>query len=162
MNNLLISRVFGTPCALLVALLGASALGSSALAQNRELGAGGELLEGVAAVVDNGVVLKSELTDRIGIVVLNMRKQQEQIPAEQRRPLPPQAVIEQQVLDQLVLRELQFQRAKKVGITVSDDMLNNALARVAENLGYTLEELPTVLASENLSAKVVSMTPSSD
>jgi peptidyl-prolyl cis-trans isomerase SurA len=97
------------------------------------------------------VVLKSELTDRVGIVVGNMRKQQEQQPAEQRRQLPPVPVIEQQVLDQLVLRELQLQRAKKVGITVSDDMLNNALARVAENLGYTLEELPTVLASENLS-----------
>ena len=101
-------------------------------------------------MVDNGVVLKSELTDRVGIVVGNMRKQQEQQPPEQRRQLPPQAVIEQQVLDQLVLRELQLQRAKKVGITVSDDMLNNALARVAENLGYTLEELPTVLATENL------------
>jgi peptidyl-prolyl cis-trans isomerase SurA len=151
MNNLLISRVFGTRGALLAVVLGATALGSSALAQDRELGAGGELLEGVAAVVDNGVVLKSELTDRVGIVVQNMRKQQEQQPAEQRRQLPPQAVVEQQVLDQLVLRELQLQRAKKVGITVSDDMLNNALARVAENLGYTLEELPTVLASENVS-----------
>ena len=142
-----ISRALGA----LVALLGLTVLGSSAFAQNRELGSGGELLEAVAAVVDNGVVLKSELTDRVGIVVGNMRKQQEQQPAEQRRQLPPVPVIEQQVLDQLVLRELQLQRAKKVGITVSDDMLNNALARVAENLGYTLEELPTVLASENLS-----------
>ena len=69
MNNLLISRVFGTRGALLAVVLGATALGSSALAQDRELGAGGELLEGVAAVVDNGVVLKSELTDRVGIVV---------------------------------------------------------------------------------------------
>jgi peptidyl-prolyl cis-trans isomerase SurA len=146
------SRAFGARAILLAAaLLGAAALGLSAFAQDRELGAGGELLDGVAAVVDNGVVLKSELTDRVGIVVGNMRKQQEQQPAEQRRQLPPVTVIEQQVLDQLVLRELQLQRAKKVGITVSDDMLNNALARVAENLGYTLEELPTVLASENLS-----------
>jgi peptidyl-prolyl cis-trans isomerase SurA len=146
------SRAFGARALLLAAaLLGAAALGARAFAQDRELGAGGELLDGVAAVVDNGVVLKSELTDRVGIVVGNMRKQQEQQPAEQRRQLPPVPVIEQQVLDQLVLRELQLQRAKKVGITVSDDMLNNALARVAENLGYTLEELPTVLASENLS-----------
>jgi peptidyl-prolyl cis-trans isomerase SurA len=59
------------------------------------------------------------------------------------------AVIEQQVLDQLILREIQLQRAERVGITVSDDMLNEALSRVAQNLGYTLEELPTVLAAEN-------------
>jgi peptidyl-prolyl cis-trans isomerase SurA len=150
-SNLETLWAVGARGALFAALLGAAALGSSASAQDRELGAGGELLEGVAAVVDNGVVLKSELADRVGIVTMNMRKQQEQQPAEQRRQLPPQPIIEQQVLDQLVLRELQLQRAKKVGITVSDDMLNNALARVAENLGYTLEELPTVLASENLS-----------
>jgi len=145
------SRAFGARGALFAALLCAAALSSRAFAQDRELGAGGELLEGVAAVVDNGVVLKSELTDRIGIVMLNMRRQQEQQPAEQRRPLPPPSVVETQVLDQLVLRELQLQRAKKVGITVSDDLLNQALSRVAENLGYTLEELPTVLAAQNVS-----------
>jgi peptidyl-prolyl cis-trans isomerase SurA len=60
------------------------------------------------------------------------------------------AIIEQQVLDQLILREIQLQRAERVGISVSDDMLNEALSRVAQNLGYTLEELPTVLAAENV------------
>ena len=54
------------------------------------------------------------------------------------------------MLDQLVLREIQLQRANRVGITVSDDTLNQALARVAQNLGYTLEELPAVLAGENI------------
>jgi peptidyl-prolyl cis-trans isomerase SurA len=135
----------------LVTALGAFVLGSSAFAQDRELGAGGELLDGVAAVVEEGVVLKSELASRIELVVANLRAQQEQQPAEQRRQLPPTSVLEQQVLDQLVLREIQLQRAKRIGITVSDDLLNQALARVAENLGYTLEELPAVLASENVS-----------
>jgi peptidyl-prolyl cis-trans isomerase SurA len=119
-------------------------------AQDRELGAGGELLEGVAAVVDDGVVLRSELSQRLELVVENLRKQQEEQPPEQRRPLPPVSIIEQQVLDQLVLREIQLQRAKRVGITVSDDLLNEALARVAQGLGYTLEELPTVLAAEKI------------
>ena len=74
--NLDTLRAFGARGAAFAALLGAAALGSSAFAQDRELGSGGEVLDGVAAVVDNGVVLKSELTDRVGIVVLNMRKQQ--------------------------------------------------------------------------------------
>jgi peptidyl-prolyl cis-trans isomerase SurA len=137
--------------ALLASLLAASLMGTHALAQDRELGAGGELLDGVAAVVEDGVVLKSELNDRVDLVLRNMRTQQEQQPAEQRRPLPPQSILEKQVLDQLVLREIQLQRAKKVGITVSDDMLNQALSRVAENNGYTLEEFPTVLASQSIS-----------
>jgi peptidyl-prolyl cis-trans isomerase SurA len=131
------------------ALIGVATV-TSALAQERGLGSGGELLDGVAAVVDDGVVLKSELSDRMALVMDNLRKQQEQQPAEQRRPLPPQSVIEQQVLEQLVLREIQLQRAKRVGINVSDDMLNEALSRVAQNLGYTLEELPTVLAAQNV------------
>ncbi|HEX5045558.1 MAG TPA: peptidylprolyl isomerase [Gammaproteobacteria bacterium] len=126
-------------------------LAGPARAQDREnLGTTGEMLDGIAAIVENGVVLKSELTSRLDIVMGNLRKQQAEQPADQRRPLPPQAVVEQQVLDQLVLREIQLQRAKKVGVTVSDDMLNQALARVADNLGYTLEELPAVLASENI------------
>jgi peptidyl-prolyl cis-trans isomerase SurA len=138
--------------ALALALCAASliALGKQAIAQERGLGAGGQLLDGVAAVVNDGVVLKSELTERIEFVVASMRKQQDEQPADKRRALPPVTVIEQQVLEQLVLREIQLQRAKRVGINVSDDMLNEALTRVATNLGYTLEELPTVLAAQNV------------
>jgi peptidyl-prolyl cis-trans isomerase SurA len=120
------------------------------IAQDRELGAGGELLEGVAAVVDEGVVLKSELSERLALVMENLERTQAEAPPEQRRTLPPVAVIEQQVLDQLILREIQLQRADRVGITVSDDLLNEALSRVAQNLGYTLEELPAVLAAQSI------------
>ena len=122
----------------------------TATAQERGLGAGGELLDGVAAVVNEGVVLKSELSERLALVMQNLSRQQQEAPPEQRRPLPPAAVVEQQVLDQLIVREVQLQRANKVGINVSDDMLNEALSRVAQNLGYTLEELPAVLAAQNI------------
>jgi peptidyl-prolyl cis-trans isomerase SurA len=119
-------------------------------AQDRELGAGGELLEGVAAVVDEGIVLKSELSEASARVVQNLTNQQAQLPPEQRRPLPSVSDIERQVLDQLIVREIQLQRADRVGITVSDDLLNEALSRVASNLGYALEELPTVLAAQGV------------
>ena len=122
----------------------------TAVGQDRELGAGGTLLEGVAAVVDEGVVLRSELAERLDLVITNLNRQQEQMPPAERRPLPPVSVIEQQVLDQLILREIQLQRADRVGIDVSDDMLNEALSRVAQNLGYTLEELPAVLAAQDI------------
>jgi peptidyl-prolyl cis-trans isomerase SurA len=130
------------------ALIGAlaAALSAAALAQDRDLGATGELLDGVAAIVGDGVVLKSELEERVALLLNSVRQQ----PPEQRRPLPPAAIIEQQVLEQLIAREIQLQRAKRLGITVSDDLLNEALSRIADNLGYTLEELPTVLAAENI------------
>jgi peptidyl-prolyl cis-trans isomerase SurA len=133
-----------------LAALGAALVHCAAFAQDRELGAGGELLEGVAAVVDDGVVLKSELSERLDLVMQNLSRQQQEMPADQRRPLPPVSVVEQQVLDQLILREIQTQRARRAGITVSDDLLNEALSRVASNLGYTLEELPAVLAGQGV------------
>ncbi|MBN1238334.1 MAG: peptidylprolyl isomerase [Gammaproteobacteria bacterium] len=137
-------------------LYGAAAAAAMALtaprteAQTRELGASGELLDGIAAVVDEGVVLKSELQERLALVVNNIRQQQAQQPPEQRMQLPPLAVLEEQVLDQLILKEVQLQRADRLGINVSDQMLNQALSNVAQNLGLSLEQLPAALASENI------------
>jgi peptidyl-prolyl cis-trans isomerase SurA len=125
-------------------------IGTDALAQTRELGSSGELLDGIAAVVDDGVVLKSELEERTELVIAQLRDQQAQAPADQRRPLPPTPAIEKQVLDQLILKQVQLQRAKRLGITVSDQTLNQALSRVAQNLGLTLERLPEALAAQNI------------
>ena len=136
--------------AVFLAVVSTVTLGTQARAQNRELGSTGELLDGVAAVVEEGVVLKSELAQRLELVLTNLRQQQAQIPAEQRPQLPPLSILEQQVLDQLVLKEVQLQRAERLGIGVSDDLLNQALSSVAENLGLTLEELPAALAAENI------------
>jgi peptidyl-prolyl cis-trans isomerase SurA len=119
-----------------------------AFSQTRELGAAGQLLDGVAAVVDSGVVLKSELNQRLQIVIDNLRQSQAELPPEQRRQLPPISVLERQVLDQLVLRQIQLQRAERYGITVSDEMLNRALGSIAQGLGLTLEQLPGALASQ--------------
>ena len=79
-------------------------LASQAWPQTRELGGTGELLDGVAAVVDNGVVLKSELSERLALVMESLHEQQREMPPEERRPLPPLSVVEEQVLDQLVAR----------------------------------------------------------
>jgi peptidyl-prolyl cis-trans isomerase SurA len=122
----------------------------NAYAQTRELGASGILLDGVAAVVDEGVVLKSELQERTQIVLNNLRQAQAELPPEQRRPLPPVAVIERQVLDQLILRQIQLQRAQRFGIEVNDEMINQALAQIAQGFGLTLGQLPAALASEGI------------
>ena len=123
---------------------------SAAQAQDRDLGSTGQLLESIAAVVEEGIVLQSELDARIALVIDNFRQQQPQLPAEQRTQLPPLSVLERQVLDQLVLKEIQLQRAERLGIVVSDDILNQALGNVAANLGLTLEQLPAALAAENI------------
>ena len=145
MNNRVDKRIF----AVFSAILGVG-LATTATAQNKELGSTGELLDGVAAVVDEGVVLKSELDESMQNVMENLRQQRAKQPADQRQQLPPTSLIEKQVLEQLIVKEIELQRAKRLGITVGDDMLNQALSRVAQNLGYTLAELPAVLAGEKI------------
>jgi peptidyl-prolyl cis-trans isomerase SurA len=118
--------------------------------QTRELGGTGELLDGVAAVVDNGVVLRSELTQRLDIVMANLRDAQRQAPPGERRPLPPLSVVESQVLDQLILRQIQLQRAERFGITVSDEMLNRAVSSIAEDNGLSLDQMPAAMAAQGV------------
>jgi peptidyl-prolyl cis-trans isomerase SurA len=60
-------------------------------------------------------------------------------------------MLEGQVLDQLILEEIQVQRAARVGIEVGDNELNQALAELARSAGMTLEELPTFIEAQGLS-----------
>src|SRR5690606_29868537 len=119
-----------------------------AAAQTRELGGSGVLLDGIAAVVDDGIVLKSEFEERLALVLEALRRQQAQMPPQQRLPLPPLSEIEDQVLEQLIIEQVQLQRAERRGIQVSDQVLNQALSNVAQSLGLTLEQLPAALAAQ--------------
>ena len=62
------------------------------------------LLDRVAATVNEGVVLSSELDEQMFVISERLRAQ--------KLDLPPQNVLRQQVLDRLVLQELQMQRAE--------------------------------------------------
>jgi peptidyl-prolyl cis-trans isomerase SurA len=123
---------------------------NQAFSQTRELGGTGELLDGVAALVDRGVVLRSELNQRVNLVINALQAAQEQQPLEQRRPIAPLPMLEEQVLEQLIVRQIQLQRAQRFGITVGDGMLNQALSRIAAGGNMTLEQLPAALAEEGL------------
>jgi peptidyl-prolyl cis-trans isomerase SurA len=113
-----------------------------AISQTRELSSSGELLDGIAAIVNDGVVLKSELEIEIQRIVERLRAQGTQLP-------PPQ-VLREQVLERLVVQRVQLQRAQRANIDVSDETLNQALASIAERNGTTLAELPRLLASEGI------------
>ncbi len=115
---------------------------STALAQSRELSSSGELLDGIAAIVNDGVVLKSELQ-------LETRRITERLKA-QNTQLPPTDILIRQVLDRLIIQQLQLQRAENVGIKVSDETLNQALATIAERNNTSLSELPALLAREGV------------
>jgi peptidyl-prolyl cis-trans isomerase SurA len=113
---------------------------SAAVAQ--DLSETGEFLDGIAAVVNEGVVLKSELSRQTQIIAERARQQDLQ--------LPPPSVLREQVLERLVLEEIQMQRAERIGIQISDQMLNEAIARVAAENNVPFEQLPTLLEQDGV------------
>lgn len=100
-------------------------------------------LDGIAAVVNDDVVLQSEL-DR---AVANVNAQYASNPGQ----LPPPDVLRRQVLERLVLVKLQVQRAQENGIRVSDEEVNNAVGAVAQQNGTTVDGLRQRLAADGLS-----------
>ncbi|HJS21765.1 MAG TPA: peptidylprolyl isomerase [Steroidobacteraceae bacterium] len=124
-------------CALLL-----SSIALQAGAQTRDLATGGVLLDRVAAVVNEGVVLQSELDEQVTLITRRLEKQQTQ--------LPPANILRQQILERLVMQEVQVQRAERAGIKVPDELLNDSLKDVATRNGITLDELPRALESQGI------------
>ncbi|MCH9026903.1 MAG: peptidylprolyl isomerase [Proteobacteria bacterium] len=115
-------------------------------AQNRELSDQGQLLDRIVAVVNDGVVLKSELDRQVTLIIDRLR--------ERTTNLPPMNIIQQQVLDRLVVRKIQSQFAAKTGIAVSDQMLNSYLERIAVQNEVSFTELPEALAKTGINYRV--------
>jgi peptidyl-prolyl cis-trans isomerase SurA len=130
-------------CAILIAQM---LLLSPSQAQTRDIGAHGEMLDRIAAIVNDGLVLKSELDVQMSSVQKRLQ--------EQRVELPSQSVLQQQVLDRLVLQEIELQRAKHVGLTVTDEQLNGALQEIAARNKIPFDQLPTALSAQGVDYKV--------
>ena len=108
----------------------------------KELSTNGVLLDRVAAVVNEGVVLQSELDLQIREIEARLRTQNV--------ALPPEGVMRQQVLDRLVQEEIQHQHAERAGIRVSDEQVNAALEDIAKRQNLTLEQLAQKLTADGV------------
>jgi len=115
-------------------------------AQTRDIGVHGELLDRIAAIVNDGLVLKSELDAQMDSVTKRL--------TEQKVELPSQSVLRQQVLDRLIVQEIQAQQAKRVGLTISDEQLNGALQEIAARNKIPFDQLPTALAAQGVDYKL--------
>jgi len=116
--------------------------GTGAIAQTRELSTSGELIDRIAAVVNDGVVLASQLDDQTTEITERLR--------QQKTELPPANVLRRQILERLVVEEIQVQRADKLGIQISDEMLNGALENVAKSNGISFPDLPRALEQQGV------------
>ena len=111
-------------------------------AQTRDLSTQGQLLDRIAAIVNTGVVMQSQLNERVNQVISELKAQGLTPPA--------QSVLRKQVLHSLIIEQVQLQRAQQDGITVSDDTLNAALQSVAARNGIPFADLPSALAQQGI------------
>ncbi len=97
-------------------------------------------LDSIVAVVDEAVICKSELDDRLFRIKKGVDKSQ----------LPPDDVLQKQVLEQLIVESLELQTAKRAGIRINDQELNQAMATIASQNGMTLEQFHQALAADGI------------
>ena len=77
------------------------ALAFAPFAIAEELSSTGEFVDGIAAVVDDGVVLKSQLAEQTAMILRRAEVQD--------IPLPPADELQEQLLERLIITEVQLQ-----------------------------------------------------
>ena len=91
-----------------------------------------EVLDRVAIIVDEGVVMESQVKDLIQTTKLRS--------IEQGMQLPPTEALLEEIQEQLIIQELQLQRGEEFGIRISDGELNQTFIQIAANNGVSLEQ----------------------
>ncbi|MBF8780633.1 peptidylprolyl isomerase SurA [Pseudomonas fulva] len=100
-------------------------------------------LDRVVAIVDNDVVMQSQLDQRT--------REVQQTIAKRGGGAPPAGALQQQVLERLIVENLQLQIGERSGIRITDEELNQAMATIAQRNGMSLEQFRAALAHDGLS-----------
>jgi peptidyl-prolyl cis-trans isomerase SurA len=99
-----------------------------------------ELLDEIVAVVDDTVIMKSELERSVDSI-----KQQIEATGNQ---IPPADILNKQVLERMIVQQIQIDRAEQVGIRISDGELDAALSNIAQQNGLTLSQMQQTIEKD--------------
>ena len=99
-------------------------------------------IDSIVALVDESVILRSELDTAIGGIVQQIRARGE--------TMPPMNLLEGQVLENLIMNELQVQRALQTGIRISDADVDQMLVRVAQSNGITVQQMRQSIEAQGM------------
>ncbi len=102
-----------------------------------------EIVDQVVAIVDDDVIMASELRERVNAVSSNLKSRDMQLPAEDE--------LIRETLDRLVLESIQMQMGVRAGVRISDEQLNEAVQRIAAQNRMTLEQFSEALAQQGQS-----------
>ena len=100
-------------------------------------------LDRIITVINDDVVMKSELDEKVRTVKGQLK--------EQGTALPPSSILEKQVLDRLILTKLQIQMAENTGIRVDDESLNRTISNIAAENKLSLAQFREILESDGYS-----------
>lgn len=99
-------------------------------------------LDSIAAVVNSGVITQSQLATQTKIVAAQLEAAHQ--------PVPSPSALRQQVLKNLIDKEIQMQIAKKMGIQVDDTAVNDAIKHIAEQNGLTAADFKSKVEQQGL------------
>ncbi len=102
-----------------------------------------ELLDRVAAIVNNGVVLESEITDLITSIKERAKKNNQSLPSDK--------ALRIQVTEKLINDALIMQIGERMGVQVSDAELDQTIANMAKEDNMTLEQFRQSVVAEGSS-----------
>ena len=106
-----------------------------------------ELLDKVAVVVEDGIILESEVNKRIEQIVESLKQSE--------TPLPPQEVLFEQIIERMIIEEIQLQKAQRAGVRISDQELNESMAQIAKGNGLSLQDFRSFLEEQGESYEFV-------
>jgi len=99
-----------------------------------------ETLDRIAVIVDDGILMESQIDIALEEIVKRYDAQN--------IPKPAISVLREQTIEKLVVEELQLQMAERAGVRISDAELNSTVARIASNNGMSLEDFILYLDGE--------------
>lgn len=102
-----------------------------------------QTLDRIVAVVDDDIIMESELVERVATVRVRMR--------EQNTPMPPEEALKQQVLERMIVESIELQMAERSGIRVDDNRINDTLENIARQNNMTTEQFRRTVVDEGIS-----------
>ncbi|EHP0669528.1 peptidylprolyl isomerase SurA [Salmonella enterica] len=101
-----------------------------------------QVVDKVAAVVNNGVVLESDVDGLMQSVKLNAGQAGQQ--------LPDDATLRHQLLERLIMDQIILQMGQKMGVKITDEQLDQAIANIAKQNNMTMDQMRSRLAYDGL------------
>ncbi|EIQ4398824.1 peptidylprolyl isomerase SurA [Salmonella enterica] len=101
-----------------------------------------QVVDKVASVVNNGVVLESDVDGLMQSVKLNAGQAGQQ--------LPDDATLRHQILERLIMDQIILQMGQKMGVKITDEQLDQAIANIAKQNNMTMDQMRSRLAYDGL------------